>query len=52
MEEKESDLYQSYLQLKRMAESTNAGKARYEFVLEDGARFIVEYRVGETTTKK
>lgn len=52
MSEKESDLYQSYLQLKNMAESTNAGKARYEFELADGARFIIEYRIGKSTTKK
>lgn len=52
MDKQESDLYQSFLQLKRMAEDTNAGKSRYEFELADGARFIIEYRIGKTTAKK
>lgn len=51
MDKQKSDLYQSFLQLKRMAENTNAGKTRYEFELADGAKFIIEYRIGKTTTK-
>lgn len=52
MDKQESDLYQCFLQLKRMAEDTNAGKSRYEFELAAGARFIIEYRIGKQTTKK